>query len=124
GLRLSECLQLRVQDLDLGNRRVVIHDGKGNKHREVPLPDCLIERVTNRIAWRRAIHDADLANGHGLVHLPNRLSKKHPSACRELGWQYVFPSAVIRDRHRWWMGDTGLQNAVKRAAKAAGIIKR
>lgn len=124
GLRLNECLQLRVQDLDLGNRRVIIHDGKGAKHREVPLPDCLIERVTNRIAWRRAMHDADLADGAGIVHLPNRLSKKLPSACRELGWQYIFPSTMIRDGHRWWMGDTRLQEAVKKAAKAAGIIKR
>lgn len=124
GLRLNECCQLRVQNLDVGNRRVLVHDGKGGKHREIPLPECLIERVTNRIKWRRALHDADLAAGAGLVELPNMLATKIPSACRRLEWQYVFPSAVIRDGHRWWMGDTWVQAAVKEAADEAGIAKR
>lgn len=124
GLRLNEVCQLRVMNLDLGNRRVCVHDGKGGKHREVPLPDCLAERVANRHQWRAALHDADLAAGAGIVDLPNRLGKKLPSACRELAWQYVFPSSVIRDGHRWWMGDTWLQAAVKDAAKGAGIAKR
>lgn len=124
GLRLNECCQLRVHHLDVGNRRVLIHDGKGAKHRDVPLPDCLIERVENRIKWRKALHDADLAAGAGLVELPNRLATKMPSACRRLEWQYVFPSAVIREGHRWWMGDTWVQEAVKAAADAAGIAKR
>lgn len=124
GLRLNECCQLRVMNLDLGNRRVCVHDGKGGKHREIPLPDCLIERVANRHKWRRALHDADLAAGAGVVDLPNRLGKKLPSACRELGWQYVFPSSVIRDGHRWWSGDTWLQAAVKKSAAEAGIAKR
>ena len=124
GLRLNECCQLRVQHLDVGNRRVLVHDGKGGKHREIPLPECLVERVSNRIKWRRALHDADLAAGAGLVELPNSLAKKMPSACRRLEWQYVFPSAVIRDGHRWWCGDTWVQAAVKTAADAAGIAKR
>jgi integron integrase len=124
GLRLNECLQLRVQNLDIGNRRVTIHDGKGGKHRDVPLPDCLVERATNRIKWRAALHEADLAAGAGIVDLPNRLADKFPSACRSLGWQFVFPSNVIRAGHRWWMGDTWLQAAVKKAAAEAGIIKR
>lgn len=124
GLRLNECCQLRVQNLDVANRRVCVHDGKGGKHRDVPLPECLVERATNRIKWRAALHDADLAAGAGIVELPNRLGCKFPSACRELGWQYVFPSAVIRNGHRWWMGDTWLQIAVKKATAAAGIPKR
>lgn len=124
GLRLNECCQLRVQDLDVGNRRVVIHDGKGHKHRDIPLPDCLVERCTNRLRWRAAIHEADLQAGAGLVELPNLLGKKIPSACRAIEWQYVFPSAVIRNGHRWWAGDTHLQIAVKAAAKKAGILKR
>lgn len=124
GLRLNECCQLRVMNLDLGNRRVCVHDGKGGKHREIPLPDCLVERVANRHKWRTALHDADLAAGAGIVDLPNRLGKKLPSACRELAWQYVFPSTVIRSGHRWWTGDTWLQAAVKAAATTAGIAKR
>jgi integron integrase len=124
GLRLNECCQLRVMNLDLGNKRVCVHDGKGGKHREIPLPDCLLERVGNRHKWRAALHDADLAAGAGVVDMPNRLSKKLPSACRSLAWQYVFPSAVIRGDHRWWMGDTALQAAVAEAARKAGIAKR
>jgi site-specific recombinase XerD len=90
----------------------------------VPLPECLAERAANRIKWRAALHKADVAAGAGLVPLPSRYSAKFPRAATELGWQYVFPSAVIRDRHRWWMGDTWLQAAVKKAAAAAGSAKR
>lgn len=124
GLRLNECCQLRVQALDVGNKRVLVHDGKGMKHREVPLPDCLVERVSNRLKWRAALHEADLAAGAGLVDLPNRLSVKMPSACRRIEWQFVFPSSKIVNGHRWWMGDTWLQDAVKQAASRAGILKR
>lgn len=124
GLRLNECLQLRVQNLDVGNRRVTIHDGKGGKHRDVPLPECLVERCLNRLKWRAAMHETDLIAGAGIVALPNRLPEKFPSAARALGWQFIFPSDVVRDRHRWWMGDTWLQTAVKKAAEEAGIAKR
>jgi integron integrase len=124
GLRLNECCQLRVMNLDVGNRRVCVHDGKGGKHRDLPLPDCLVERAQNRIKWRTALHDADLAAGAGIVDLPNRLGRKLPSACRSLEWQYVFPSAVIRDGHRWYCGDTWVQAAVKEAAHKAAIPKR
>ncbi|MDP1579281.1 MAG: tyrosine-type recombinase/integrase [Candidatus Didemnitutus sp.] len=97
GLRLNEVCQLRVMNLDVANRRVCVHDGKGGKHREVPLPDCLVERAANRQKWRAALHDADLSAEAGRVELPNRLGLKMPSACRALAWQYIFPSAVIRD---------------------------
>jgi hypothetical protein len=90
----------------------------------VPLPDCLVERAANRIKWRAALHEADLAAGAGRVELPHRLGVKLPSACRRIEWQYVFPSAVIRDGARWWMGDTWLQQAVRDAAQGAGIAKR
>mgnify|MGYP001544907470 CR=1 FL=1 len=124
GLRLNECVQLRVMNLDVANRRVCVHDGKGGKHREIPLPNCLIERATNRIKWRAGLHEADLAAGAGIAPLPDRLGKKLPSACRELAWQFVFPSATIREGHRWWMGDTWVQAAVREAAAKAGVAKR
>jgi integron integrase len=124
GLRLNECLQLRVQNLDVRKRRLTIHDGKGGKHRDVPLPDCLVERCTNRLKWRAAMHETDLLAGAGIVDLPNRLPEKFPSAARALGWQFVFPSDVVRNGHRWWMGDTWVQTAVKKAAEEAGIAKR
>jgi integron integrase len=124
GLRLNECCQLRVHHLDVGNKRVLVFFGKGGKHREVPLPDCLVERVTNRLRWRAALHEADLAAGAGLVELRDRLAVKMPSACRKLEWQFVFPSTKIVNGHRWWMGDTWLQEAVKAAAATAQIPKR
>lgn len=124
GLRLNECVQLRVMNLDVGNRRVCVHDGKGGKHRSIPLPDCLVERAENRIKWRTALHEADLAAEAGLVDLPGRLDRKLPSACRSLEWQFVFPSARIVAGHRWFMGDTWMQAAVKDAARKAAIPKR
>lgn len=124
GLRLHECLRLRVQDLDLPNRRVLVHDGKGGKHREIPLALRLVEPLTEHLRWRAALHEADLAAGAGLVTLPERLARKMPSACRKLAWQYVFCSSVIRAGHRWWCGDTALQQAVSQAAAEAGIAKR
>lgn len=124
GLRISECLQLRVQNLDLGNRRLAIHDAKFGKHRDVPLPEALIERCAAHLRWRAAMHEADLARGDGLVDLPLRYAEKFPSACRQLGWQFVFPSSVVRMGHRWFCGDTWLQKAVSTAAHKAGIAKR
>lgn len=124
GMRLNEVVHLRVQNLDVALRRVAIHDGKGGVHREVPLPECLVERATKHLKWRVALHEADLAAGAGLVDLPNLYARKCPSACRQIGWQYVFPSAKIVDGHRWYFGDTWLQAAVKKAAAEAGILKR
>jgi integron integrase len=124
GLRISEGLHLRVQDIDLGNKRLTVHDGKGGKHRDLPLADILIEPLRAQIAWRKGLHEADLARGAGLAPMPNLLAKKFPSAVRTLGWQYLFPSALIRDGHRWFSGDTWLQSAVKQAATRAGIFKR
>lgn len=124
GMRLNEVVHLRVQNLDVPMRRVVIHDGKGGVHREVPLPECLVERAQAHLKWRAALHEADLAIDAGLADLPNRLSQKMPSACRTLGWQFVFPSANIVAGHRWFFGDTWLQAAVKKAAAEAGIAKR
>lgn len=124
GLRLNECLQLRVMNLDVSNRRICVHDGKGGKHRDIPLPECLVERAANRLKWRVAMHEADLAVDAGWVELPHRLAQKFPSARRSIEWQFVFPSSKIREGHRWWIGDTWVQAAVKSSAKKAGILKR
>lgn len=124
GLRINEVCQLRVKDLDVSCRRVIVMDGKGGKHREVPLPDCLIEMAHRRLKWRVALHEADRHEGAGLVNLPDLLAKKMPSACRQIAWQYVFPSTKIVEGARWWTSDTWIQAAVKKAAADAGILKR
>ena len=124
GLRLNEACRLRVKDLDVPCRRVVVHDGKGAKHREIPLPDCLIEMAERRLRWRAALHEADLAEGAGIAPMPGLLAKKMPSAVRDIAWQFVFPSTCIRDGARWWTSDSWIQVAVKDAAKEANILKR
>lgn len=124
GLRISECTSLRVHHVDTGNKRLAVHDGKGAAHRSVPLPDCLLEPLRVHLAWRKGIHDADLADGRGIVELPHLLGKKLPSACRQLEWQFVFPSAVVRNGHRWYCGDTHVNDDIREAARRAGILKR
>ncbi len=124
GLRISEVVKMRVQDLDLPNLSVAVQDGKGGVHRRVPFPQCLVPAAERHLAWRSRLHETDLAEGAGMVELACRYQRKFPSACRMLGWQYLFPSAVIRNGHRWHFGDSHLASAISQAAKKAGIIKR
>lgn len=124
GLRVGELVKMRVADLDVPNLSVAVHDGKGGVHRRVPLPERLVDVANRHIAWRARLHDLDLADGSGLVDLPARYKRKFPSACRELGWQWLFPSQVVRDGFRWYCGDTHITAAIRNGAKKAGIIKR
>ncbi len=130
GMRLMDCVRLRVQDVDFEYRQIVIRDGKGQKDRVVPLPERLIEPIKTHLAAVRKTHQDDLKMGNGEVYLPNALSRKYPSAAKEWGWQYVFPSArlsvdprsgKVRRHH---IHENGLQKAVKKAAALAGITKR
>ena len=124
GLRLHECLTLRVQDLDFAHGRVVVRQGKGGKDRLTILPDCLREPLQAHLQWRLVVHQRDLALGAGHVFLPGRLSVKYPNASREFLWQYVFASAVVQQGYRWHCGDTALQRAIKLAGTQARIHKR
>lgn len=129
GLRLMECLRLRVKDVDYERRQITLKDTKSNRDRVVPLPEAVIEPLRRHLVVVRAQWEIDLANGHGDVELPNALERKYPNANREWGWQYVFPAAkfsrdprsgVVRKHHVY---ETSLQKAVKAAAKLAGINK-
>ena len=129
GLRLMECCQFRVKDVDFAYRQITVRDGKGHKDRVTMLPASLAEPLKTHLEQVRAIHDQDLADGHGDVYLPNALERKYPNANREWGWQYVFPasrrsvdprSGVIRRHH---IDPSMLQRAVKRAVRAAGLTK-
>jgi site-specific recombinase XerD len=107
-----------------------VRNGKGNKDRVVPLPRTLEAPLLEHIAVVRETHKDDLAAGYGDVFMPNALAKKFPHAYRELGWQYLFPSSRLSldprsdKRRRHHVDESGLQKAVKSAARAVGITKR
>jgi integron integrase len=92
GLRLMECLRLRVQDVDFRRNEILVRAGKGGKDRRTMLPRSLVEPLQREIERARMLHQSDLAAGCGLAALPHALARKYPSAPREFGWQYVFPS--------------------------------
>lgn len=129
GMRLMECLQLRVKDLDFTYLQITIRDGKGEKDRVTMLPSSLVEPLQRQLQTTRALHQRDLAEGFGAVYLPYALERKYPNASREWGWQYVFPaekrsidprSGVTRRHH---LLEDSVQRAVKQAKNAAGIAK-
>src|SRR6266496_643054 len=130
GLRVMECLRLRVKDVDLGYRQVLVRDGKGEKDRVTMLPEKLLAPLAAHLARVKSLHARDLAQGYGEVHLPYALARKYPRAGYEWLWQYVFPSAhraadpedgVVRRHHLY---DSVPQRAIRQAAHAAGIAKR
>src|SRR5574337_25381 len=129
GMRLMECVRLRVKDVDFELNQICVRDGKGGKDRHVPLPQRLREALCAQLERVRVIHQQDLAAGLGAVWLPHALARKYPSAPRELGWQYVFPSDRLshdpRDgkQRRHHLDEAGLQRAVRAARVKARIVK-
>ncbi len=129
GLRLMECVRLRVMNLSFEHRAIYIIDGKGAKDRIVTLPDDLILPLQRHLESVRMIHDKDLAEGYGDVYLPYALTRKYPDAGKSWGWQYVFPAKQrsfdprtdITRRHHF--DEQALQRAVKNAVRKAGIQK-
>ena len=131
GLRLMECVRLRVKDLDFDYKTVTVRDGKGEKDRVTPMPDSLIASLQRQVERVRILHEEDLDAGFGHVYLPHALEKKSPGAATELGWQFLFPApkcsldprspGVMRRHH---VESSGLQRSVKDAARKAGIHKR
>ena len=130
GMRLMECIRLRVQDIDFAQGLIMVRDGKGQKDRVVPLPQSLVPGLEAHLAEVRELHEKDLAAGGGDVFLPDALERKYPNAAREWGWQYVFPSgrlsvdprSGVSRRHH--LHENSLQKAIKKASTAAGIAKR
>lgn len=129
GLRLMECLRLRVKDLDFAQHQLTIRDGKGMHDRVTMLPDALTAPLQVHLQLVRRMFDEDVEHGYGSVYLPFALERKYQNANREWGWQYVFPSdrlsadprgGQIRRHHR---DECGLQLAVTAAVRAAEIAK-
>jgi len=129
GMRLMECLRLRVKDVDFARNEILVRDGKGGKDRHTILPRSLIEPLQREVERARVLHAADLAAGFGAVWLPHALMRKYRNAAREFGWQYVFPAArrsvdprggAIRRQH---IDGQMLARALKSARMRAGIVK-
>ena len=100
GLRLMECLRLRVKDIDFDNHRILVFDGKGGDDRVTMLPDSIIAPLRQHLEHVNAIHKKDLANGFGSVYMPYGLDKKYPSAHKQWIWQYIFPASNLsQDPH-------------------------
>lgn len=130
GLRLQECLSLRVKDIDFARNHVAIRCGKGQKDRFTVLPAAVRPRLETHLATVRQLHARDLAAGFGRAVLPDALDRKYPNAAKDWGWQFVFPAARICRDSRWGpptrfhLHESALQKAVARAARAAGLTKR
>jgi integron integrase len=130
GLRLMECVRLRVKDVDFGYKQITVRDGKGEKDRRTVLPILLIDWLRHQLARAKSLHEEDLQRGVGRVYLPYALERKYPNAATEWAWQWVFPannlsvdprSGLTRRHHA---SEDMLQARVKEAAKGAGIAKR
>ena len=129
GLRLMECLRLRVLDLELTRGEIVVRDGKGGKDRVTMLPLSVKPSLDSQLAAARSVHQRDLADGWGRVALPDALARKYPDAPADWRWQWVFPQ-----QRRWKNLQTGeqgrhhvhesiIQRAMKEAVGSAGIVK-
>lgn len=129
GLRTSECLSLRIKDIDFGMQQIIVREGKGMKDRSSILPDSLVSALKQQIERVKLLHQQDLLDGFGSVYLPNALAKKYPSAATDVAWQYVFPSARIgKDprssvRRRHHAHQRSIQKAVKSAMQHLFIHK-
>lgn len=129
GMRLMECVRLRVKDVDFDHREITVRDGKGGKDRMTMLPDQLVGPLRDQLHKSRVLFSEDRRRHLPGVCLPNALEKKYPNAGKEWGWQWVFPARElsvdprtgIRRRHH--THEQALQRAIKRAAQAAGIAK-
>ena len=129
GLRLMECVRLRVKDVDFAYARITVRDAKGGRDRVTMLPVNLVASLQRHLHKVKAQHDEDLATGLGSVHLPTALGRKFPNAAREWSWQYVFPSARLSEdprsgrRGRHHIDESSLQLEMRKAVRASDVNK-
>jgi integron integrase len=129
GLRLMECVRLRVKDVDFERNEIVVRDGKGRKDRRTVLPSTLVAALRRQCEEVRTVHRRDLDAGFGEVWLPNALARKYRKAARETSWQYLFPATrrgvdpLSGKQRRHHIDEKVLQRAVQAAVRAAGITK-
>ena len=129
GMRLMECVRLRVKDVDFERAEIVVRDGKGAKDRITMLPQALIGPLQDHLRWRRQLFEDDKAKGRAAVYLPDALDKKYPTAAVDWPWQYIFPSGSYSmdprsgEERRHHIDEKLLQRAVKKAVQASGVAK-
>lgn len=119
GMRIKECLRLRIKDVDLARGEIIVREGKGGKDRVTMLPATLVPALTEHLAERRRWHDIDLATGHADVELPDAIERKYPKAGAEWAWQYIFAAPTYSTDPRsgrgccrpgpWWRRGVGRQ---------------
>jgi integron integrase len=130
GLRLMECVRMRVKDIDFEYAQITIRDGKGNKDRVTMLPESSTEPLCRQLDKTKILHCKDLDTGYGEVYLPYALERKYRNANREWGWQYVFPATRLSvdprsgKTRRHHVDEKSLQRAARQAVLATGITKR
>jgi len=129
GLRLNECLRLRIKDIDFDYKQIIIRDGKGEKDRRTTLPLSLVRALQKQIKRVKAIHQGDLKKGFGKAPLPYALSQKYPNAGKEFGWQFLFPAENLsydekqKFKFRYHIHSSTIQKAIKEALKKSEINK-
>jgi len=130
GLRLMECLRLRVQDIDSSRNEILVRDGKGAKDRITMLPDSLKAPLQEHLEKVKAIHERDLTEGWGRVQMPTALDRKYPNAPTDWRWQWVFPqenrwmNPQTKEQGRHHIDESLVQKAVRDAVAKAGLSKR
>lgn len=130
GLRITEAVRLRVQDIDYGYKQVTVRSGKGDKDRVTPFPGNLEPLIKNHLERVQLIHEQDLEKGYGAVYLPFALARKYPRAETEWNWQYVFPSRQLSEdprggvTRRHHLDQSVVNKAIKQAVRKAGIEKK
>lgn len=129
GLRVMECVRLRIQDIDLVRREIMVRHGKGGKDRRTVLPAASVDALQGQLAFARQVHERDLAAGFGMTWLPAALERKYVNAAKEWSWQYAFPASQRSSdprsgkESRHHLHETVLQRAVKTAVRRTGIAK-
>ena len=130
GLRINECLTLRVKEVDFERHRINVVDGKGGKDRITILPNSLMEPLKYHVEKVRALHKIDLDKGLGKAFLPDALHKKYPSVEYDLKWQFLFPSnSIFSDKKtgnvgRWHIHSTVINRAIQKAVRKTGLLKK
>jgi len=129
GMRLNECLNLRIKDVDFGMNQIIVRDGKGEKDRITVLPNKIVFELEKHIDRVKKLHEQDIKRGYGKTILPYALKNKYPNADKEKGWQYVFPSSSFvwdeksKIRFRFHVHESVIQKTVKKAIAECKIDK-